>query len=164
MRTLTCWLPLFDDRMKPLGEKCPKRPPHPLRAGHKFKHMKHFSSPIGKWKIFKNSQIMTGSLKRLLVVCIGWEDSPMYVYQSISYPHLSTVWGNFLRCLQMPSIIWPDTKKDNWLWPLSLVYLLEKKYIYIFLAFCFYIYTLVFDCLSRTIHLDRFKWDNVWYT
>jgi len=65
----------------------------------------------------------------------------MYVYQSISYPHLSTVWGNFLRCLQMPSIIWPDTKKDNWLWPLSLVYLLEKIYIYIPCFLFLYIHT-----------------------
>lgn len=39
----------------------------------------------------------------------------------------------FLRCLQMPSIIWPDTTKDNWLWPLSLVYLLENIFLGLFL-------------------------------
>lgn len=33
----------------------------------------------------------------------------------------------------MPSIIWPDTTKDNWLWPLSLVYLLENIFLGLFL-------------------------------
>jgi len=43
--------------------------------------------------------------------------------------------------------------------------LFTRKHIYIYSLLSVFIYThLFFDCLSRTIHLDRFKWDNVWYT
>lgn len=56
MRTVTCWLPLFDDRMKPLGKVAtPPRsaslnPPGAWRT-HKLKHMEYFNRPIGKWKM-----------------------------------------------------------------------------------------------------------------
>jgi len=87
------------------------------------------------------------------------KEFPLSVYQSIAYPHLSAVWGNFFA-MPTDAIYHLAGHNERQLALASEPCLFTRKYI----SWLIFIRTCSFDCLSWPIHLDHFKWANVWYT